>query len=96
MLSIGIDFHDRSARGKGYAYEVLCAFIAYMKEQGESDIYTQTWCGNVRMIHIAEKIGFVECWRKIDFRTVRGKKYDGLTFKLHDEKYREYLNSQSQ
>lgn len=94
--AIGIDFPDRSARGKGYAYEALCAFIAYMKEQGESELYTQTWSGNVRMIHIAEKIGFVECCRKIDFRTVRGKKYDGLTFKLDDEKYREYLSKLNQ
>lgn len=44
--AIGIDFPDRSARGKGYAYEALCAFIAYMKEQGESELYTQTWSGN--------------------------------------------------
>lgn len=89
-LAIGIDFPDMSARGKGYAYEALCVFIAYLKSQGESDIYTQTWSGNERMIHIAEKMGFIECCRKVDFRTVRGKKYDGLTFKLDDERYKTY------
>lgn len=89
--AIGIDLPDMSARGKGYAYEALCAFIAYLKAQGESDVYTQTWSGNERMIHIAEKIGFVECCRKKDFRTVLEKKYDGLTFKLDDEKYNTYV-----
>lgn len=39
------------------------------------------------MIHIAEKIGFEECCRKIGIRSVRGRLYDGLTFKLNKEKF---------
>ena len=54
---------------------------------GEPDIYTQTWSGNSRMIHIAETMGFEECCRKVGMRTVRGEAYDGLTFRLNKEKY---------
>ena len=49
----------------------------------ESDIES----GNNRMIHVAEKIGFKECRRKKDLRKVRGQHYDGLTFKLDEEKF---------
>ena len=34
------------------------------------------------MIHLAEKLGFVECDRDMDEREIDGQKYDGLTFKL--------------
>jgi len=85
--TVGIDIPDRTARGKGYAYQAMCLFIRYLRNQGEHDIYTQTWSGNLRMIHIAEKLGFEECCRKKNFRTVRGKYYDGLTFQLNWDKF---------
>lgn len=85
--AVGIDLPDMSARGRGYAYQALCLFINYLLEHGETEIYTQTWSGNERMIHVAGKMGFEECCRKIDFRTVRGAKYDGLTFKLNKNKF---------
>lgn len=87
-LAIGIDIPERSARGKGYACQALCAFIDYLFEHGETELYTQTWSGNERMIHIALKIGFEECCRKAGIRFVRGKTYDALTFRLNREKYR--------
>lgn len=85
--AIGIDIPDVSARGKGYAYQALGLFIDYLFKNGEKEIYTQTWSGNKRMIHIAEKTGFEECCRKVNLRTVQGKKYDGLTFRLNKERY---------
>lgn len=88
--TIGIDIPDVSARGKGYAYQALCAFINYLYEHGESEIFTQTWSGNERMMHIAEKIGFEECCRKIGVRSVRGRTYDGLTFKLNQDKFKKF------
>ena len=57
-------------------------------ENGERGIYTQTWSGNVRMIGLAEKLGFEEYRRKKGLRTVAGKPYDGLTFRLNEEKFR--------
>lgn len=86
-LAIGIDIPEMAARGKGYAYQALCAFIDYLFAHGETELYTQTWSGNERMIHIAVKMGFEECCRKPGIRLVRGKNYDGLTFKLNREKY---------
>lgn len=88
--AIGIDFPDISIRGNGYSYEALCVFVKYIMDNGKDEIYIQTWSGNERMIHIAEKIGFEECCRKKDFRTVRGRKYDGLTFRLNMDKFNSF------
>lgn len=85
--AVGIDINEAAQRGKGCASHALCLFIDYLTEHGESDIYTQTWSGNTRMIRLAEKLGFEECRRKKGIRSVRGQNYDGLTFKLDREKY---------
>ena len=85
--TIGINIPDMSARGKGYSYQALAAFIQYLLEHGEKEIHTQTWSGNIRMIYIAEKMGFEECCRKVGVRSVRGQVYDGLTFKLNRDKF---------
>lgn len=78
--AFGIDIPSKSCRGKGYGYEAFHAVLEYLTAHGMTEIYTQTWSGNVRMIGLAEKLGFVEICRKKDYRTVDGKKYDGLTF----------------
>ena len=91
LLAVGIDIPDSKARGKGYGAQALCMFIKYLLDKGIDDIYTQTWSGNERMIHIAEKIGFEEYRRKKEFRLVRGKKYDGLTFRLNMEKFNYFI-----
>lgn len=85
--AIGIDIPDISVRGRGYSYQALGLFIQYILEHEENEIFTQTWSGNERMIHIVEKIGFEECCRKSGIRSVRGKVYDGLTFRLNKEKF---------
>lgn len=91
LLAVGIDIPDSKERGKGYGAQALCMFIKYLIDKGIDDIYTQTWSGNERMVHIAEKIGFEEYRRKKEFRLVRGKKYDGLTFRLNMEKFKKFL-----
>ena len=85
--AIGIDIPERTARGHGYAYQALYLFIEYLLKHGETDLYIQTWSGNERMIHIAEKMGFVECGRRKNTRSVRGRSYDALTFQMAREKY---------
>ena len=85
--AVGIDFPEQSGRGHGYGYQALILFIDYLLAHGEKGIYLQTWSGNLRMIHIAERMGFEECRRKKGIRTVRGEKYDALTFRLNMEKY---------
>lgn len=88
--TVGIDIPDMSVRGKGYPYQALCAFIKYLINHGEKDIYTQTWSGNERMIHVAERMGFEECCRKKGIRSVRGGTYDGLTFKLNKHAFNSF------
>ena len=80
MYTLGIDIPPQSCRGKGYGYEAFLEAVNYFAEQGIDEIYTQTWSGNERMIHLAKKLGFTEIDRKKDLRLVNGKKYDGLTF----------------
>lgn len=88
MCAVGIAIPDQTVRGHGYATQALCAFIMYLLDCGENEIYTQTWSGNVRMIGLAQKLGFEECCRKIGICTVRGAQYDGLTFRLNKERFR--------
>ena len=80
-LAIGIDLPEENARGKGLATHALRLFMAYLHSLGFTELYTQTWSGNERMIGLAEKLGFTECCRKPGLRTVRGQQYDGLTFR---------------
>ena len=91
FLAVGINIPEVSMRGKGYATEALCMFIVYLLEHGQQPLFTQTWSGNERMIHVAEKIGFKECRRKKDLRKVRGQNYDGLTFKLDEEYFWQFM-----
>ena len=76
-----IDLPEENARGKGLATHALRLFMAYLRTLGFTELYTQTWSGNERMIGLAEKLGFTECCRKPGLRTVRGQQYDGLTFR---------------
>ena len=80
-LAIGIDLPEEIARGRGLATHALQLFMAYLHSLGFTELYTQTWSGNERMIKLAEKLGFTECCRKPKLRTVRGQQYDGLTFR---------------
>ena len=81
-LAVGIDLPEESARRKGLATHALQLFMAYLRTLGFTELYTQTWSGNVRMIKLAEKLGFTECCRKQKLRMVRGQQYDGLTFRI--------------
>lgn len=80
--AVGISIPEPSARGHCYSYQALGAFIGYLMGMGGDEVLTQTWSGNLRMIHVAERMGFVECCRKPGQRLVRGERFDGLTFCL--------------
>lgn len=90
-LTIGINIPDLGSRRKGYATEAWSLYIIYLLDNGIEEIYTQTWSGNIRVIGLMRKIGFVECNREKDFRIVRGKLYDGLTFKLDIKRYNQFI-----
>ena len=80
--AVGIDICDKMYQGKGLGTKALEAFIQYYRDKGYSEIFTQTWSGNTRMIKLAERLGFKECGRKIGSREALGEKFDGLTFVL--------------
>lgn len=83
-LAVGIDICEHNLWGNGIGTNALRAFINYHFENGEDEIYTQTWSGNARMLRCAEKLGFVECDRDVGALEIDGQKYDGLTFKINN------------
>lgn len=80
--AVGIDICESDVWGNGIGTNALRAFLDYYFENGYDELYTQTWSGNARMLRSAEKLGFAVCNCNVGTREVRGKKYDGLTFKL--------------
>lgn len=93
-LTIGINIPDLSSRRRGYATEAWAIYIKYVLDNGIENIYTQTWSGNIRVIGLMRKLGFEVCNREEGYRIVRGKLYDGLTFKLNIIKYNEFIKKQ--
>ena len=80
--AIGIDICEPNLWGKGIGTNALLTFINYYFDSGVTELYTQTWSGNTRMICCGTKLGFVECNRYVGKREVEGKLYDALTFRL--------------
>lgn len=82
---IGITIPSLSHRRNGNGTNALLLFADYWKNLGYSKLYTQTWAGNYPMIKLAQKLGFKEFYRKKDYRTVNGQKYDAVTFLIELE-----------
>ncbi len=78
---IGINICASDVWGKGIGTNALQAFINYHLSHNITELYIQTWSGNIRMLRCAEKLGFVLCNRVIDKRLVNNQKYDALTLK---------------
>jgi RimJ/RimL family protein N-acetyltransferase len=85
---VGVGIKEPPYWSQGLGTEALAAYIRYHLELGHTDICTETWSGNVRMVKCAEKLGFYVCDRENGYRTVRGEKVDGLTFRLDVDKFR--------
>lgn len=58
-ITIGISIADLNSRRKGYATEAWSLYVNYLLNNKIHDIYSQTWSGNLRIIGLMEKIGFV-------------------------------------
>ena len=54
----------------------------------------QTWSGTGRMIHVAEKLGFTECDRRVGIREWQGRRYNALSFRLDAEAFRAVLEKE--
>lgn len=85
--AVGISILNDAYWGKGYGSLALAGWLRYLLEHGETELYLQTWSGNQRMIHVAEKLGFVLCDRRIGLRAWQGRRYDALSFRLDQEAF---------
>ena len=90
LWSVGIDINDSACWSGGWGSQALAAYIQYHLDAGYTNLYTQTWSGNFRMVGLAEKLGFRECLRREGVRQVRGKTYDAITFRLDREAFEAY------
>ena len=88
-LAIGICICESDCWGKGIGGKAYIAFIKYLFSCGYSELYTQTWSGNERMLCMAKRIGFRVCHRNIGIRQVRGQNYDRLTLKITADDFTE-------
>lgn len=86
--AVGIDICEKEDWCKGIGTNALYAFLQYYFERGDKQLYAQTWSGNFRMIGLAKKLGFEEVKRELGNRRVRGEVYDGLTFRLDVERFK--------
>lgn len=89
--ALGLDICSDCHWGKGLGKQALSAWIQYHLEQGITELYLQTWSGNLRMLRAAEHVGFILCCRKQGIRQVRGGVFDGLTYRLDLGRFRRYL-----
>ena len=92
--AVGIDIQNDAFWGKGWGSIALAGWLQYLTEHGISELYLQTWSGNERMIHVAEKLGFRECDRRVGIRSWQGKHWDALTFRLDREAFARAVGAQ--
>ena len=59
--AVGIDIEDSAYWSGGWGTQALTAYLLYHLSEGYTRLYTQTWSGNLRMVGLAEKLGFREC-----------------------------------
>ena len=93
-IAVGIDILNDGFWGRGCGTTALFAWLRYRLDYGANELYLQTWSGNTRMIRTAQKLGFVECDRRIGVREWQGKQYDALTFKLNADRFFEAERNQ--
>ena len=86
--AVGIDILNDRYWGKGCGSVALEGWLHYLKDHGLGELYLQTWSGNERMIHVAQKLGFAECGRRVGVRVWQGRHWDALTFRLETNSLR--------
>lgn len=88
-LTIGITIFDPAKRKQGFGTEAWLLHINYLLDNGQKEIFTQTWSGNYPVQALMQKLGFELIDIEKACQTVKGKKVDGLTFKLNNNKFQE-------
>lgn len=83
IRALGIEICEVSYWGKGVGTKALTAFMDYYRSLGERRFLLETWSGNTRMLHCAQKLGFTEVKREVGIREFGGEKYDALVMEKH-------------
>lgn len=79
--AVGIGICDDNYWSMGIGEKALRKWIDFwLDEQELETLYCEIWSGNIPMMKLAEKVGFVELEREKNIRRVRGKDYDGITY----------------
>ncbi len=88
--SIGLALYDEKQWGRTYGFQALKLWIDYLFE-ADSDMVRldlRTWSGNIRMIKLAEKLGFQEEARFRKARIVKGEYFDGIAMGILKEEWK--------
>lgn len=84
----GIDICESAYWGQGLGTEAFQLWIEYLFTHYDLvAVRTATWSGNVRMIRVAGKCGFLLVESNVGNREVRGETYDGLKFELTRDRW---------
>ncbi len=88
-LAIGIGVYDSAIWGQGIGYEALGLWCEYLWAAMPAIVRLdmRTWSGNVRLMRLAEKLGFKEEARFRNARIVDGKYYDGMGYGILREEW---------
>lgn len=81
-LCAGISIYDHEKWGQGIGWEALGLWIDYLFVNHPEIVRLdmRTWSGNIGLINLAKKLGFIEEARFRNARVVDGKYFDGLGF----------------
>ncbi|MBO4652271.1 MAG: GNAT family N-acetyltransferase [Lachnospiraceae bacterium] len=82
VRALGIELCESDVWGQGIGVKALQAFMEYYRGLGEDRFVMETWSGNVRMLRVAEKLGFREVDRGESVYVVDGRAYDALVLEL--------------
>jgi RimJ/RimL family protein N-acetyltransferase len=90
-LAIGIGIYDPQNWGKGLGFEALGLWTDHVFKALPDLVRLGlgTWSGNVGMVRLAQKLGYLQeaCFRKA--RIVRGEYYDAVGFGILREEWTE-------
>lgn len=88
-LRIGIRIFDDSYWGQGIGYDSLVLWINYLFESKPELIRLglTTWSGNIGMVKLAEKLGFILEARHRKARIFNNEYYDALGFGILKEEW---------
>ncbi|MFA9466449.1 MAG: GNAT family N-acetyltransferase [Velocimicrobium sp.] len=94
-MEIGVVIFNENYWGKGIGYEALKLWIDEIFDENPKlvRIGLSTWSGNLRMMHLAEKLGFTKeaVYRKA--RIVNNEYYDAISYGILKEDW-ENFNSE--